>query len=178
MSEVNYVLIVTAVFFSIASPGPATLTIANISTNYGRVHGSVFALGVATGGLIWSCLAAFGLGAVLYANEWLYEYLRYLGATYLLYLAFKAAYAAIKNNVSKSHDAIAASLQATYFKGLILQLSNPKVILSFASVYAIFLPQNISISELATVIVAITVMANIVFQTYAYIFSIDKVRYV
>lgn len=56
-----------------------------------------------------------------------------------------------------------------------LQLSNPKVILSFASIYALFLPSNTSPTELLLVILAISIMANIVFQSYAYLFSTTKV---
>ena len=51
MSDINYLLIVTAVFLSIASPGPATIAIASTSANGGRKQGSVLAYGIATGAL-------------------------------------------------------------------------------------------------------------------------------
>ena len=50
-------------------------------------HGS----GVMTGSLFWSISAASGLGALMLAHAWLIEMLRYAGAAYLLYLAYKAA---------------------------------------------------------------------------------------
>lgn len=177
MSEINYLLIVTAVFFSIASPGPATIAIASTSANYGRSHGSVLAYGIATGGIIWSCSAAFGLSSIMYTNIWLFELLRYFGAGYLLYLAYKSIRSACTKKEVQIDTAVKTSLRLTYLKGMTLQLSNPKVILSFASIYAILLPANTSPQELIIVIVAISIMANIVFQAYAYLFSNPKVRF-
>jgi threonine/homoserine/homoserine lactone efflux protein len=45
----------------------------------GREHVLVFAAEVLTGSIFWSFLAAFGLGAVMAINAWLFEVLRYLG---------------------------------------------------------------------------------------------------
>ena len=176
MSEMNYILIITAVFFSIASPGPATVAIASASANYGRSHGSTLAFGIATGGFIWSCSAAFGLSAILYTNVWLFELMRYFGAGYLLYLSYKSVRSALTESDTAMKMSSKISLKLTYFKGMALQLSNPKAILTFASVYAIFLPVDTSPQELITVIIAISIMANIVFQVYAYLFSTTKVR--
>lgn len=176
MSEINYLLIVVAVFFSIASPGPATIAIASTSANHGRSYGSALAYGIATGGIIWSCAAAFGLSSIMYTNIWLFELLRYFGAGYLLYLAYKSSLSACRKKDIQLETIVKNSLKMTYFKGVGLQLSNPKVILSFASIYAILLPVDTSPKELLTVIVAISVMANMVFQAYAYLFSTAKVR--
>jgi threonine/homoserine/homoserine lactone efflux protein len=176
MSEVNYLLIISAVFFSIVSPGPATVAIASASANNGRSYGSTLAFGIASGGFIWSCAAAFGLSAILYTNIWLFELMRYLGAGYLIYLALKSLQSACSDKNTNIGATAKASLKVTYFKGLALQLSNPKAILTFASVYAIFLPVNTSPLELITVIVSISIMANMVFQLYAYLFSTSKIR--
>ena len=176
MVEVNYLLIVSAVFFSIASPGPATISIASTSANHGKVHGSVLAYGIATGGFIWSCAAAFGLSSIMYTNAWLFDLLRYVGAGYLLYLAFKSTCSACSKKDIQMSLVPKSSLRATYFKGVALQLTNPKVILSFASIYAILLPSDTSPKELVLVIISISVMANVLFQVYAYLFSTTKVR--
>jgi len=175
MSDINYLLIVTAVFLSIASPGPATIAIASTSANGGRKQGSVLAYGIATGGLIWSCAAAFGLSSVMYTNVWLFELLRYFGAGYLIYLAYKSIRSACTKDNIHLKTIAPCSLKLTYLKGMGLQLSNPKVILTYASIYALFLPAGTSPAELLLVIIAISLMANVVFQFYAYLFSTTKV---
>lgn len=153
------------------------MAIASTSANHGRIHGSCLAFGIATGGFIWSCSAAYGLSSIMYNNIWLFELLRYLGAGYLLYLAFNSARSAYIKADTQLEAVAKISLRLTYLKGASLQLTNPKVILCFASIYAILIPADTSPKELLTIIFAISIMANIVFQTYAYIFSTSIVRH-
>src|SRR3546814_17381062 len=61
----------------------------------GRRYGLALAAGVMTGSLTWSIAAAAGLSAIMLANAWAFEALRYAGAAYLLFLAFKSARAAL-----------------------------------------------------------------------------------
>ncbi len=89
----------------------------------------------------------------------------------MLYLACKSVRSACTKKDVQIGAAVKSDLKMTYLKGIALQLSNPKVILSFASIYAILLPANTSPQELVAVIVAISFMANIVFQTYAIYFQ-------
>jgi len=91
-------------------------------------------------------------------------------------LGFKSFRSACNNNYKNIAESAQASLKVTYFKGLVLQISNPKAILTFASVYSVFLPVNTSPIELLAVIISISIMANITFQLYAYLFSTSKVR--
>jgi len=68
-----------------ASPGPLRpLAIASSSMNQVRVQGLALAIGHMTGFFIFGLVQPlFGLGAVLFANVWLFESLRYVGAAYL-----------------------------------------------------------------------------------------------
>lgn len=92
MENIDYSLIFVAAFLAIASPGPATLAIANTSMSQGRVYGLSIALGVLTGSLLWSVCAAFGLATLMFSNVWLLETFRYVGSIYLLFLAYKSLY--------------------------------------------------------------------------------------
>lgn len=176
MSEINYLLILAAVFVASISPGPGTIAIAATSANHGRKHGSVLAFGIATGGTFWSCAAAFGLNSIMYANVWLFELLRYIGAGYLLYLAYKSVRSACTKQDIQMEATVKPGLRSTYYKGLAVQLSNPKVILFFASIYAVLLPADMRQTELVILIVAISILANFVFQSYALMFSNPTVR--
>ncbi|MCD0504670.1 LysE family transporter, partial [Bordetella petrii] len=66
-SSINLTLILAAALVASASPGPATLAIAGTSMAHGRRAGMAMASGITTGSLCWSCMAAFGLGAVMLA---------------------------------------------------------------------------------------------------------------
>ena len=81
-------VILLVALVAIISPGPATLGIAGTSMASGRLLGLGLASGVSSGSLMWSTAAAFGLGAIMQANSWVFEFVRYAAVAYLLFLAF------------------------------------------------------------------------------------------
>ena len=171
ISEVNLTVILMAAFVATVSPGPATLALAGTSMARGREAGLLLASGITTGSLIWSVSAAAGLSAVMMTNLWLFELCRYLGAAYLLYLAYKSARAAISSKGSETRE-VKGSLGGIYLKGLALHLTNPKAIFFFGSLYSIGVPPNSSPAALAIVVIAVGVQSVLLFHFYAVLFSI------
>ena len=176
MVEINYFLIITAAFFAVASPGPATLSIAGTSMSQGRLHGATLAAGTLTGSFFWSCSAAFGLSAIMYTNVWLFELVRYIGACYLIFLAYKAARSVMSDKDMEISDISSSGFMKTYLRGVAIHLTNPKAILFFGSLYAIGIPTNTAPEDLFKVIGVVGLESLIIFQGYAYVFSIPKVR--
>lgn len=169
--DINLPLILLAAFVAATSPGPATLTIAGTSMASGRRYGLAVASGVTTGSMMWSVAAALGLGAIMLSYAWTFEIIRYLGAGYLLYLAFKSARFAFSPAKLAPQSMAAASSRAAYGKGLALHLTNPKAILFFGSLFAVGVPADASFRSLAIIICAVGVQNLIVFHGYALIFS-------
>jgi threonine efflux protein len=168
--DVNLPLILLAALFASSSPGPATLALAGTSMASGRKSGLALASGITTGSLTWSVAAALGLGAVMLANAWVLEVIRYFGAVYLMFLAYKAARSALsrKDIATKSFS---GGMQALYFKGLALHLTNPKAILFFGSLFSLGVPPGTSAQELVLVIAAVGLQSFLVFHGYALLFS-------
>ncbi len=168
--EVNLPLILLAALIGSASPGPATLALAGTSMASGRASGLALASGITTGSLMWSLAAALGLGAVMLANAWVFELIRYFGAAYLMYLAYKAA-----RSASSSKDLATRSFtggkRSLYAKGLALHLTNPKAILFFGSLFSIGMPPGAGFQDLALVIAAVGMQSFLVFHGYALLFS-------
>ena len=176
MEHINYLVILSAALVTVVSPGPATLAIAGISINQGRAHGVAMASGIWCGSLFWSCAAAFGLAAVMQANVWLFELLRYVGAGYLLFLAYKSMLSAIRGKEPQTIQVTTTSLPRSYLKGLAIHLINPKAILFFSALYVIGVPHNIGIIGLLKVITLVALQNSIVFVGYALLFSTQKAR--
>jgi threonine/homoserine/homoserine lactone efflux protein len=168
---VNLPLILTAALIASASPGPSTLAVAGTSMASGRKYGLALAAGITTGSVIWSVAAALGLGALMLANAWVFEIIRYAGAGYLLYLAYKSAKSALSTGEITTNAVPATTLRRVYAKGLALHLTNPKAILFFGSLYAIGVPPGSSPTQLATVIMAVGLLTFTVFHGYALLFS-------
>lgn len=171
MSDINLPIILFAAFLAAGSPGPATLAIAGTSMSSGRRSGLALAFGVTTGSFIWSVSAAFGLGAVMAANAWVFEVVRYIGAGYLAWLALKSARSAWFGNKMVAKKMAAITPRRAYAKGLALHLTNPKAVLFFGALYAIAVPPGTPPSALLTVILAVGIQSAIMFHLYAVIFS-------
>lgn len=171
MSDINLPLILLAALLAGASPGPATLTVAGTSMTSGRRAGLAVASGVTTGSFIWSLAAAFGLGAIMLANAWLFEIIRYAGAAYLGWLAIKSARAAWTGAAVKVPPTATRNLKGHYAKGLALHLTNPKAILFFGALYSVGIPPDTPVTGLVSVILAIGTLSFTIFHGYALIFS-------
>lgn len=168
--DINLPLILIAALVAGASPGPATLAIAGTSMALGRGSGLSLASGISAGSVIWAISAAFGLGAIMLANAWVFEVIRYFGAAYLMYLAYKAARSAISSKEIKVKS-LTGSRSTLFTKGLLLQLTNPKAILFIGSLYSLGIPAGSSIQGLVIVISAVGTLGFIIFHGYAILFS-------
>lgn len=169
--EIDLALILLAAFISTASPGPATLAIAGTSMTSGRRYGLALAAGVTSGSLTWSIAAALGMGALMSANAWAFEVIRYLGACYLLFLAFKSARSAIAGPGEAARYTEVSSLKTAYARGLALHLTNPKAVLFFGSLFAVGIPAGSPVTSLILVVTAVGLQSLLVFHGYALMFS-------
>lgn len=171
VNEVNLPLILLAALLSTASPGPATLAIAGASMSNGRRNGLAMAAGITTGSWLWSVSAALGLGAIMLANAWAFEIIRYFGACYLLYLAYRSARSAFSGSSSVVISQRVQTAKSAYFHGLGLHITNPKAILFFGALFSIGMPAGASGNTLALVIGAVGLQSCLIFHGYAILFS-------
>ncbi|MGH6884188.1 LysE family translocator [Hypericibacter sp.] len=117
------------------TPGADMTMVLAQSLGRGRSAGVWAAFGVAGGSLIHSLLAAFGVSALLQQSETAFLIVKYAGAAYLLYLAWRAA-------TDRSGPLQAALLpprraHRAFLDGVVTNLFNPKVALFILA----FLPQ-------------------------------------
>jgi threonine/homoserine/homoserine lactone efflux protein len=78
-----------ALFVASASPGPATTALVARVLARGTVGALAYMLGLALGDIIWLTCAVFGLAFVAKTFAWLFLVLKYAGAAYLLFLAYR-----------------------------------------------------------------------------------------
>ena len=132
----------------VGSPGPATMGIAGTSMNEGRTSGLAFVLGICAGSAAWGFAAALGLSAIMLANVWVFEVIRYFGVAYLGWLAFMALRRALSSNEVALGNPVTGSPGIIFAKGAAIHLTNPKAILSWGSIYAIVAPNDVSLAVL------------------------------
>lgn len=175
MSDINFPLILTAALLATASPGPSTLAIAGTAMAQGRGQALALVGGIVCGSWSWSIAAALGLGALMQANAWVFEVLRYCGAGYLLFLGYKSARSALSPGQAKLRSVSAGNYRAAYGKGLAMHLTNPKAILFFGALFSVGVPVTASPLQIGSVVVAVGLQSLAVFTAYALLFSSGRI---
>ena len=124
--------------FSIAAPvGPIGLLCIRRSLAHGRAAGFVSGLGAATADAAYGFVAAFGLTAVSAALVSQRFWLRALGGLFLCYLGARTlAAASVSETPQAGSGAGGRGLLGAYASTLLLTLTNPMTILSFAAIFA------------------------------------------
>lgn len=117
------------------SPGPDNLFVLMQSATQGRRAGYLVVLGLCTGLLGHTAAVALGLAALVAASSMAFMLLKILGAAYLLYLAWMAWHAPDAPAPGTAESA--GHARSLYGRGVLMNLSNPKVALFFLA----FLPQ-------------------------------------
>lgn len=145
-----------ALAVGVISPGPSFVMVAKEAVSVSRANGVAAALGMGLGGTVFALAALGGLQAVLLAVPVLYSTLKVLGGLYLCYLGYRI-YAGARQPLSTTDDGgsnAARSVSTSLWFGLTTQLSNPKTAVVYASVFAAFLPNHLSV-HLALALVAV-----------------------
>jgi threonine/homoserine/homoserine lactone efflux protein len=124
----------TALFLALA-PGPDNIFVLTQSALYGSRAGLVTTLGLASGLLVHSTAVALGVAVIFQNSALAFTLLKLAGAGYLLYLAWLSWRAGSMRMVTEGQQFIGYA--ALYRRGIIMNITNPKVTLFFLA----FLPQ-------------------------------------
>jgi threonine/homoserine/homoserine lactone efflux protein len=136
----NYLGFILVGFLLNLTPGADTIYILTRSVAQGKKAGIASVLGIETGCLIHTLLAALGLSLILRSSATVFMFVKYIGAGYLVYLGIKmlAAHAPIFENKQLCFER--SDLLRIYGQAILTNVLNPKVALFFLS----FLPQFIN----------------------------------
>ena len=111
------------------SPGPDNLFVLTQSALYGRSAGVYVTLGLCTGLIVHTVAVALGVAALIKTSPLAFNLLKYAGAAYLLFLAWQALGAG--NDAVSMQCTAAPSAGRLYRRGIIMNVTNPKVALFF-----------------------------------------------
>jgi threonine/homoserine/homoserine lactone efflux protein len=134
MPESAFFLRGLVIGFSIAAPvGPIGVLCIRRTLAEGRAVGFVSGLGAATADAAYGSIAALGLSAVTTLLVGHQTWLRLIGGAFLCYLGYRIFVSRPAENVTGPPD---TRLAGAYTSTLLLTLTNPMTILSFAAVFA------------------------------------------
>jgi threonine/homoserine/homoserine lactone efflux protein len=127
------------------SPGPDMLYVISRSLEQGRRAGVVSALGIGAGTLVHTFVAAIGLSAILLSLPIAFDFIKYAGSVYLIYLGIRMLLARSNSKATADSPAVTNNdgLRSVFRQGVTTNVLNPKVALFFLA----FLPQFIDRSS-------------------------------
>jgi threonine/homoserine/homoserine lactone efflux protein len=166
-------LIFAGVYFAaVASPGPGVAALVARVLGQGLKGVAPFIAGYFVGDMIWLMLAATGLAVIAKAFAGVFVAVKFAGAAYLLYLAWKMATAPAV--VGAAPPAASRGWRA-FLGSLSLTLGNPKVMVFFLSI----MPLVVDVKALTVLKLAelAAVSAVVIFSTLAaYALAANRAR--
>jgi threonine/homoserine/homoserine lactone efflux protein len=130
----------TSLFLAI-SPGPDNLYVLTQSALHNRRIGLFITLGLCTGLVLHTLALAVGLSAIIIASPLTFSAVKLTGAGYLAYLAWRAFQAGTLSLQVQSQRQL--NYGEFYLRGIVMNISNPKVALFFLA----FSPQFVDINQ-------------------------------
>jgi len=136
--EVLVAFIATCILLGL-TPGPNMSLILANTLSGGLRAGLLTLAGTTTGLALLVAAAAAGMSSVMvFMSEW-FDVLRWIGALYLVYLGARQLWLLRRRRVAGAMPAATPLRANLYFEGVLVSLSNPKVLLFLGA----FLPQFI-----------------------------------
>lgn len=144
MDIANLAVFAAAYLAVLALPGPGVTSLVARVLARGTEGAAAYIAGIVAGALTWFTIAALGLAMIASTFEMAFTAIRYAGAAYLLYLAWKLWNAPARTIATK--DASPEGSWRLFLTGLALNLGNPKAIAFFLAL----LPTVVDLDTLTT----------------------------
>ncbi len=119
-----------ALLVAAASPGPGVAAIVARVLGRGMQGAFAFTAGMAIGDVIWLSCAVLGLAAIAQTFGGVFLVIKYVGAAYLLYLAWKL-WTGPANALEVTVDRSDAKPLRLFLGGLTVTMGNPKVMIFY-----------------------------------------------
>jgi threonine/homoserine/homoserine lactone efflux protein len=136
------------------APGPDNLFVLAQSAQHGRRAGLVVTFGLCTGILFHTAAVSLGVAAIFQTSLLAFNILKFIGAAYLIYLAYQSFMAG--GSAGDSGKVNQLSYGRLYRRGVIMNVTNPKVSIFFLA----FLPQFVH-PELGSIIPQMMVLGAV-----------------
>lgn len=166
MEPAGLILFSSALFIAAASPGPGIAAIVARVLGRGPKGAVALSAGIVLGDLVWLTFAVLGLAALAQAFHGVFLAVKYAGAIYLLYLAYKLWTAPVPTQDVKP-DEKTDNPAKLLLGGLALTLGNPKAIVFYLALLPTFLDlARITVLGYVELALATMLVLSVVFGGY------------
>ena len=175
-----FLMVAMVHMIALASPGPDFFFVSQTAASRSRKEAMMGVIGITLGVAVWAAVALMGLHLILQKMAWLHQSITVGGGLYLCWMGWQL----LKSARSKKQDGgaetdVAVALPArgrTFMRGLLTNLSNPKAVVYFGSVFSMFVGDSVSGGERSAIFLLIVIETLAWFSLVAMVFALPKMR--
>ena len=153
------------------SPGPDFFYVSRVAAICSRRTAIYGVMGITLGVFLWATAAVLGLAIVFKTSQALQGVVMALGGSYLFYLGVKMTRVKTNAVFNDSAEGQSAGAKSELLKGLLVNLSNAKVVIYFSSVMSFVLVNITETRQILTALLIITVETFLYFYVISILFS-------
>lgn len=163
--------------FSAVSPAADLAMVLRQSLIYGRKNAMMTSFGVGTALLVHVTYTVLGLGLIISQSIFLFNFIKWVGVVYLIFIGIKAVLAKGTNIVVtnlENQSPLKQSLKKAFILGFAVNILNPKAVFFFLSIFSSFValstPMQIKFGygiAMSTVLIAWFVLVSLFMTTPA-----------
>ncbi len=166
---------------ALVSPGPDFFFVSQTAASRSRKDAMMGVVGITLGVAVWAAVALMGLHLILQKMAWLHQIITVGGGLYLCWMGWQLLKSARAKKLAGDTDEVesTADLSArgrTFMRGFLTNLSNPKAVIYFGSVFSLFVGDNVSGGERGGLFIMIVAETFVWFSVVAMVFALPTMR--
>lgn len=143
----SFLTLAVVQLLALMSPGPDFFFISQTAASRSPREAFMGVFGVTLGVAIWAAVALLGLNLLLEKMAWLHQIIMLGGGIYLLWMGWQLLRSARhqhRHPPVPGSEPVLPRRGRTFLRGLLTNLSNPKVVIYFGSVFSLFVGEDVS----------------------------------
>lgn len=163
---------------ALVTPGPDFFFVSQTAISRSRREAMAAVVGIVLGVAVWATLALLGLNLLLQQMAWLHQAVMIGGGLYLSWMGWQMLRSArAKGNLAEGDVEMRLPARGGHFlRGLLTNLSNPKAVIYFGSVFSLFVGPTISTTTRWGIFILIIAETFIWFSLVASLFALPTMR--
>jgi threonine efflux protein len=165
---------------ALMSPGPDFFFVSQTAASRSRREAMMGVVGISLGVMVWAGVALLGLNLILQKMAWLHQIIMVGGGLYLCWMGWQLLRSARSQN-AQTAPAVEVKVALpkpgrSFIRGLLTNLSNPKAVIYFGSVFSLFVGEDVGVGARWGLFALITGETFIWFTLVAIIFALPAMR--
>ncbi|CRF08644.1 TPA: threonine export protein RhtC [Yersinia enterocolitica] len=163
---------------ALMSPGPDFFFVSQTAASRSRREAMMGVTGISLGIVVWAGVALMGLNLILQKMAWLHQIIMVGGGLYLCWMGWQLLKSArSKRDTSEPEVQVALPARGrTFLRGFLTNLSNPKAVIYFGSVFSLFVGDNVTAGVRWGLFVLIVAETFVWFSIVACVFALPVMR--